>query len=102
MSTIPLLQTPQEAKLAIAERAARLRLQANITQAHLAQCVDVSLGTIKRFEKSGDVQLDTLLRILLVLNRLSEADALFRFDDKPSSLFTKPSPKRQRARRPSK
>lgn len=94
-----LLKTPWETMQVIAERVKRLRLEQNITQAMLAQYAGISTGTVKRFEKTGEIQLKHLLQIALVLNRLEDFEPLFAKPDLPVSLFApKPPPPRQRAR----
>ena len=53
----PLLMVPQDIMNECAERSRRLRIQQNITQQELAERVGVAVGTIKRFEKTGDLSL---------------------------------------------
>lgn len=96
-----LLKTPAEVMQGIGVRAKALRLERNLTQGSLAARVGISVGTLKRFEKSGEIQLSSLLRIALVLDRLNEFDRLLRSDDAPRSLFEAEAEekKRQRGRR---
>ncbi len=94
-----LLRSHLEVMLDLAVRVRALRLAENITQKALAGRVGVAVGTIKRFEKTGEIQLNHLLRIALVFGRLDEFDRLFCPPDKPASLFHMKEPKnRQRAR----
>lgn len=84
----------------LAIRARQLRLEANITQAALAEQIGVSTGTLKNFEKTGEIQLRALLELAEYLGRLNEFDKLFLPSDKPASLFDyKEKSQRQRARR---
>jgi transcriptional regulator with XRE-family HTH domain len=54
---------------AITEEARRRRESRGMTQSHLAALAKVSRSTLSRFEnKSGDVQLSSVLRILSVLD----------------------------------
>ena len=96
----PLLMVPQDIMNECAERSRRLRLQQNITQQELAERVGVAVGTIKRFEKTGEAQFRTVLNIALVLRKLEDFTALFSIPDGPTSLYH-PEPKkpRQRARK---
>lgn len=61
----------------IAARAKQLRLAANITQQQLAQKTGVSLGSIKRFETTGLISLQNLLRIAVTLNAVDDFTNLF-------------------------
>ena len=96
----PLLMVPQDIMNECAERSRRLRLQQNITQQELAERVGVAVGTIKRFEKTGEAQFRTVLNIALVLRKLEDFTELFKIPDVPASLYH-PEPKklRQRARK---
>lgn len=96
-----LLKTPIEVQKELALRAKTLRLDMNLTQAGLAARVGISVGTLKRFEKSGEIQFNHLLRIALVLGRLEEFNALLCPQEVPKSLFEVPATPvvRQRGRR---
>ena len=52
----------------IAQRARQLRLAQNITQEELSTHAGVSLGSLKRFERTGEVSLNNLLRLAIALN----------------------------------
>ena len=83
-----------------AQRAKALRLAQNITQQELADKAGIAVGTVKRFEKTGEVQFNHLLRIALVLGRLDDFKTLFAPDDAPASLYELKAAKvRQRARK---
>lgn len=64
------MMQPLEIAETLAQRARRLRLMKNLTQGGLAARAGVSLGSLKRFERTGQVSLDGLLRIALVLEAL--------------------------------
>jgi len=66
-------------KLALRLRKRRLFL--NMTQKSLSEKSSVSLGSIKRFEKSGEVSLKHLLKLALVLDALDEFHNLFHKED---------------------
>lgn len=95
-----LLKTPWEMMQIIAARAKALRLEQNLPQSTLAQRAGISIGTLKRFEKTGEIQFKHLLQIAFVLYRLEDFESLFAKSDIPASLFTPPPPPRQRARQP--
>ncbi len=94
------LISPKDVILSLAQKVKKLRLEQNITQSELASRIGVSTGTIKRFEKSGEIQLLAFAKIALVVDRLDDLKEIFAISDKPSSLYniqeTKP---RQRARK---
>ena len=94
------LISPIDVMISVAQRAKTLRLEQNITQQALADKVGIAVGTVKRFEKSGEIQFNHLLRIALVLGKLEEFNNIFTGDDVPASLYElKDTKKRQRARK---
>ncbi|NJK61506.1 MAG: helix-turn-helix transcriptional regulator [Synechococcaceae cyanobacterium SM2_3_1] len=64
-------------KQLISERARSRRLQLKLTQEGLASRSGVSLGTIKRFERTGEISLSSLLQLALVLDALDDFQHLF-------------------------
>jgi len=54
----------------------QLRKGLKLTQAKMADRSGVSLGSIKRFERSGKISLESLLKLLLILNRLEEFNSI--------------------------
>ena len=60
----------------IALRHKVLRKQAGFSQSELAQRSGVSLGSLKRFETTGLISLESLLKLTDVLNRLNDFEAL--------------------------
>ena len=94
------LMSPIDVMISVAQRAKTLRLEQNITQQALADKVGIAVGTVKRFEKSGEIQFNHLLRIALVLGRLEEFFDIFALSDVPDSLYAlKDIKPRQRARK---
>ena len=94
------LMSPIDVMISVAQRAKALRLEQNITQQALADKVGIAVGTVKRFEKSGEIQFNHLLRIALVLGRLEEFFDIFALSDVPASLYEfKDTKIRQRARK---
>ena len=71
----------------IAERAKFKRLEQNLTQEGLALRSGVSLGSIKRFERSGEISLKSLIDIALALGCLEDFSALFADNAPRGSLF---------------
>lgn len=67
----------------LAETAARhkaLRKKRGYTQAELASRAGVSLGSLKRFEQTGQISFESLLRLAHLLGRLGDFEALFKID----------------------
>jgi len=99
MTDIDLI-APSDVMQRTAQRAKALRLEQNITQQELADKIGIAVGTVKRFEKTGEVQFNHLLRIALVLGRLDDFKTLFAPEDIPTSLYDFKADKvRQRARK---
>lgn len=76
-SMLPNLDTAIDLRDAIRERARSRRVALNITQAELSARSGVPLGTLKRFELTGEVALTTLLALADALDALSEFHGLF-------------------------
>jgi transcriptional regulator with XRE-family HTH domain len=64
-------------KKGLALRARSRRREGKISQAEMAQRSGVSLGSIKRFEGTGEISLSSLLRIAAVLRYETDFDRLF-------------------------
>jgi transcriptional regulator with XRE-family HTH domain len=70
-------KNPYEMRHLLAQRIKLLRKQKKYSQQELAERSNVSLGSYKRFEKSGQISLESLMRIAFILNRLEEFEKLF-------------------------
>jgi transcriptional regulator with XRE-family HTH domain len=70
-------KNPYEMRHQLAQRIKILRKQKKYSQQELAERSNVSLGSYKRFEKSGQISLESLMRIAFILNRLEEFEKLF-------------------------
>jgi len=70
--------TPDSVSKELAQRHKTLRKQLKLTQVDLAERAGVSLGSLKRFELSGQISLESLLKLANLLNRLSDFDDVFR------------------------
>lgn len=75
---ISVIFSPQEMLKHIAEQARTKRLALNFSQKTLAERAGVSWGTLKKFEQSGKISLDSLLKIAVVLDALPEFENLFK------------------------
>ena len=61
----------------IAKKIVRLRKRKKITQKQLATRSGVSLGSLKRFEQSGEISLQSLTKIAIALDVENELEDLF-------------------------
>ncbi len=73
----------KEINNAIASNVKRLRKRKNISQKELSIRSGVSLGSIKRFEQTGEISLQFLTKIAIALD--SEDELLALFSDVPFS-----------------
>lgn len=69
--------TPCEVGLAISKQAKAKRLSLNLSQKTLSERSGVSFGTLKKFERTGKISLESLLKIALVLDSLEDFAPLF-------------------------
>jgi transcriptional regulator with XRE-family HTH domain len=68
---------PSDLLLEIAEKHKLLRKHAGYSQREMAERSGVSLGSIKRFERTGLISLESLLRLAAVHDRLNDFEAVF-------------------------
>ena len=61
----------------IALRAKAKRLALNLSQKTLSERSGVSFGVIKKFERTGKISLESLLKIALILDAFNECNVLF-------------------------
>ncbi len=85
-------KNPTEVLREVAERFQKLRKQHNYSQHQMAERSGVSLGSIKRFERTGLISLDSLVKLAHVLDALEQFDTLFQVKEDLShieKLFSK-------------
>lgn len=68
------LNTPRDVQRDLADRFKTRRLAVNLTQEGLAARSGVSWSSLKRFERTGLIALDSLLKLALVLGCLNDFD----------------------------
>ncbi|MBW6489106.1 MAG: helix-turn-helix domain-containing protein [Sulfurimonas sp.] len=66
------INTPQSVMQHLAENFKQKRLALNLTQEGLASKSGVSLGSLKRFENSSQISLESLLKLSVVLGCLDD------------------------------
>lgn len=72
-----LRKTPPEIERQIAERIRGIRKRRKISQQKLSELSGVSLGSLKRFEQSGEISLLSLIKIAIALDISEELERLF-------------------------
>lgn len=66
------INTPDSMMQTLKENFKNRRLSFDLTQEGLANKSGISLGSLKRFEKSGQISLESLLKIAVVLDCLED------------------------------
>lgn len=66
-NTLDFLQTTEEKMLALAGKLKQIRKSKKISQEKLAKMSNVSFGSIKRFEQSGEISLYSLIKLTTCL-----------------------------------
>lgn len=67
---------PLDVRLELARKHRKLRKQKGLSQNELSERSGVSLGSLKRFETKGQVSLESLLKLVFVLGRLSDFESV--------------------------
>ena len=93
------LQTPEEMAHKLAEKARQLRLARKWKQSTLADRAGVSLASLRRFEQTGQIALQSLLRLSFALGRLGDFELLLQQPEARSireleAMSSQPKPKR--------
>ena len=70
-------ETAEEMDKKLADRVSKLRKRRKISQKELAEKSGVSLGSIKRFETSGQISLISLTKIAIALGCNNEITEMF-------------------------
>ena len=68
----------------MAKRLRSARLAANLTQQGLAERAGVSLGSLKRFEREGEISLKSLVKLAFALRMEDDFEKLFQPREKAS------------------
>ena len=70
-------KTWKEINNEVASNVQKLRKRKKISQKELAERTGVSLGSIKRFEQTGEISLQSLTKIAIALRAEDELESLF-------------------------
>lgn len=68
---------PSDILKSTASKVSAVRKSMHLTQIELAEKAGVSYGSIKRFERTGKISFESLLKIAEALDRLPEFEKLF-------------------------
>jgi len=71
------MTTPQEMQKIIANQLRNLRLELNLSQQTLSEKSGVSYGSLKKFEQTGQISLESLLKLAVILGVMEDFKALF-------------------------
>ena len=77
MKNYSIHKTPNQVQTELAERFRKLRKNKKISQSELANKSGVSLGSLKRFEQSGQISLESLLKLAHLFDRLEDFESVF-------------------------
>ena len=81
MGRYTLDKLPSDVLKEIAAKHRLVRKNAKLSQADFAERSGVSLGSIKRFERTGQISLESFFKLLFALDRLQEFDSILLLDD---------------------
>ena len=70
-------ETPEETNMALAQRLKRIRKRRKLSQQALSEKSNVSFGSIKRFETSGQISLISLTKLCVALECVDEIKNMF-------------------------
>lgn len=70
-------EMPEEINLALAQRLSRIRKRRRLSQKQLSEKSNVSYGSLKRFETTGQISLLSLTRLCVALDCVDEIRNLF-------------------------
>ena len=70
-------ETPEEINFALSQRLVRIRKRRDLSQQVLAEKINVSYGSIKRFETTGQISLISLTKLCIALDCVDEIKNLF-------------------------
>jgi transcriptional regulator with XRE-family HTH domain len=83
-------KNPTDVLEEIASRLKTIRKEAGLSKIELAKRSGVSLGSLKRFEQTGQISFESLLKLAQILNRLDDFDEVLKPNDikKIEKLFS--------------
>jgi transcriptional regulator with XRE-family HTH domain len=92
MAVYSIDKTVREVLLETSTKVKSLRKQKKYTQMEFAERSGVSLGSLKRFENTGQISFESLLRLVNVLHRLEDFDNILKINqdlERLEKMFSK-------------
>lgn len=80
MSKYSIAKTPTAVMEELVLKVQQLRKKNRISQLELSKRSGVSFGSVKRFETTGQISLESLLKLAYFFNRLDDFTAVFHID----------------------
>lgn len=80
MSKYSVTKTPTAVMKELVVKVQQLRKKNGISQLELSKRSGVSFGSIKRFETTGQISLESLLKLAYFFNRLDDFTSVFQMD----------------------
>jgi transcriptional regulator with XRE-family HTH domain len=80
MSKYNLIRTPSTVMKELVLKTQQLRKNNKISQLELSKRSGVSFGSVKRFETTGQISLESLLKLAYFFNRLDDFTSVFLID----------------------
>ena len=80
MSKYNLIRTPSTVMKELVVKTQQLRKNNKISQLELSKRSGVSFGSVKRFETTGQISLESLLKLAYFFNRLDDFTSVFLID----------------------
>ena len=77
---------PSDVLKEVADKHRKLRKRAKLSQSELAERSGVSLGSIKRFESTGQIAFESLLKLAFLLDCLDDFKDLFSAEDNAKEI----------------
>ena len=78
--------TPYEVSKEIAQRHRKLRKELKMSQEEMAERSGVSFGSLKRFENTGKISLESLMKLMHLLGRLDDFDHVLRLNENQNEI----------------
>ena len=72
------IKLPETYMTDIAQREKAMRKKQKLSRAELSQKSNVSYGSLKRFEETGNISLASLIKLAIALDSIEEFETLFR------------------------
>lgn len=81
MSQYSIIKSPAKVMQELVTKTQQLRKQNGVSQLELAKRSGVSFGSVKRFETTGQISLESLLKIAYFFNRLEDFTTVFKVNE---------------------